>query len=83
MLEKSTNIIILFNKIFESLFDAVPDIRDSLINCPLNALKNNDVITFLKKTLGHAISIEGYKELVEHGISDKSPLTRDDHFLVR
>jgi hypothetical protein len=79
MLEKSTNIIILFNKIFESLFDAVPDnVRDSLINCPLNALKNNEVITFLKKTLGHAISIEAYKELVEHGISDKSPLTRDD-----
>ena len=79
MLEKSTNIIILFNKIFESLFDTVPDnVRESLINCPLNALKNNDVITFLKKTLGHAISIEAYKELVEHGISDKSPLTRDD-----
>jgi len=79
MLEKSTNIIILFNKIFESLFDTVPDnVRDSLINCPLNALKNNDVITFLKKTLGHAISIEAYKELVEYGISDKSPLTRDD-----
>jgi hypothetical protein len=79
MLEKSTNIIILFNKIFESLFDTVPDnIRESLINCPLNALKNNDVITFLKKTLGHVISIEAYKELVEHGISDKSPLTRDD-----
>ena len=79
MLEKSTNIIILFNKIFESLFDSVPDnVRESLINCPLNALKNNDVIAFLKKTLGNAISIEAYKELVEHGISDKSPLTRDD-----
>jgi hypothetical protein len=79
MLEKSTNIIILFNKIFESLFDTVPDnVRESLINCPLNALKNDDAITFLKKTLGHAISIEAYKELVEHGISDKSPLTRDD-----
>jgi hypothetical protein len=78
MLEKSTNIIILFNKLSDSLFDTVPDIRDSLINCPLNALKNNDTITFLKKTLGNAISIEAYKELVEHGISDKSPLTRDD-----
>ena len=78
MLEKSTNIIILFNKIPESLFDVVPDIRESFINCPLNALKNNDAIAFLKKTLGHVISIEAYKELVEHGISDKSPLTRDD-----
>jgi len=79
MLEKSTNIIILFNKTNESFFDTFSDnVRESLINCPLNALKNNDVITFLKKTLGHAISIEAYKELVEHGISDKSPLTRDD-----
>jgi len=79
MLEKSTNIIILFNKITESLFDSVSDnVRESLINCPLNALKNNDAIAFLKRTLGHAISIEAYKELVDHGISDKSPLTRDD-----
>lgn len=80
MLEKSTNLIILFNKVHnESFFDEIPDnMRESLINCPLNALKSEAVIKILKKRLGNGISIEGYKELVEHGMSDKSPLTRDE-----
>jgi hypothetical protein len=78
-LEDSSNLIILLRKKDKSVLnDLDVNIRDSLINCPLNALRNETVITYLKNIVDNVISIETYKELVEHGISDKSPLTRED-----
>jgi hypothetical protein len=80
-LSDSTNIIVLMKKTDLNIFNNLPtDIKDSLINCPLNALKNNDILNYIKSLFDCVISIEAYKELVEHGISDCSPLTRDDIF---
>ena len=80
-LSDSTNIIILMKITDVNVFNNLPtDVKDSLINCPLNALKNDDILNYIKSLFDCAISIEAYKELVEHGISDSSPLTRDDIF---
>lgn len=80
-LSDSTNIIVLMKKTDLNVFNNLPtNIKDSLINCPLNALKNNDILNYIKSLFDCVISIEAYKELVEHGISDSSPLTRDDIF---
>jgi hypothetical protein len=46
----------------------------------LNALRNNDIINYVKSLFDSVISLESYKELVEYGISDKSPLTREQIF---
>ena len=80
-LTDSTNIIILMKKTSVNVFlNLSTEERDSLINCPLNALNNKDILNYIKSLFDCAISIEAYKELVEHGISDKSPLTRKEIF---
>jgi hypothetical protein len=81
-LSDSSNMILLMKKNNgASIFDELETkTRDSLINCPLNALSNNNIILYIKSLLDCVISIEAYKELVEYGISDKSPLTRDEIF---
>ena len=80
-LSDSSNMILLMKKNGSSVFDDLPtNIRDSLINCPLNALRNKDILNYIKSLMDCIISIEAYKELVEYGISDKSPLTRDQIF---
>ena len=80
-LEDSSNLVILMKKNDSNVFGDLPtNIRDSLINCPLNALRNNDIINYVKSLFDSVISLETYKELVEHGISDKSPLTREEIF---
>ncbi len=80
-LSDTSNMIILVKKSHSSIFEDLPtNIRDSLINCPLNALRNNDILLHIKSLLDCAISIEAYQELVEYGISDKSPLTREEIF---
>jgi len=77
----SSNMIILMKRNGSSVFDDLPtNLRDSLINCPLNALRNNEILMYIKSLLDSVISIEAYKELVEYGISDKSPLTREEIF---
>jgi hypothetical protein len=77
----SSNMIILVKRNGSSVFDDLPtNLRDSLINCPLNALRNNEILMYIKSLLDSVISIEAYKELVEYGISDKSPLTREEIF---
>ena len=80
-LSDSSNMILLMKKTNSSVFDDLPTcLRDSLINCPLNALRNNDILNYIKSLFDCVISIEAYKELVEYGISDKSPLTREQIF---
>jgi len=77
----SSNMIILMKRNGSSVFDDLPtNLRDSLINCPLNALRNNEILIYIKSLLDCVISIEAYKELVDYGISDKSPLTREEIF---
>lgn len=80
-LSDSSNMILLMKKNGSSVFDDLPtNIRDSLINCPLNALRNKDILNYIKSLMDCVISIEAYKDLVDYGISDKSPLTRDQIF---
>ena len=80
-LSDSSNMILLMKKTNSSVFDDLPTcLRDSLINCPLNALRNNDILNYIKSLFDCVISIEAYKELVDYGISDKSPLTREQIF---
>ena len=81
-LSESSNMILLMKKNNgASIFDELETkTRDSLINCPLNALSNTDILLYIKSILDCVISIEAYKELVDYGISDKSPLTRDEIF---
>ena len=80
-LTDSSNMILLMKKRGSSVFDDLPtNLRDSLINCPLNALRNNDILNYIKSLMDCVISIEAYKELVDYGISDKSPLTREEIF---
>ncbi len=80
-LDESTNVIILMKRNGKSVFDDLPvHMRDSLINCPLNALRNNDILSYMKSLMDNDISIESYKDLVDNGISDRSPLTRDEIF---
>jgi len=80
-LSDTSNMIILMKRNGSSIFANLPtNVRDSLINCPLNALRNHDILMYIKSLLDCVISIEAYKELVEYGISDKSPLTRDEIF---
>ena len=54
------------------------EIPDSFINCPLSSLSNNDFISYVKSFIDSIISLESYKELVDYGISDRSPLTRSE-----
>ena len=80
LLADSCNLIILIRK-NDSLFDYLKDnkdIKESLINCPLNALNNQDVLIYIKGMIDNIISIEAYKELIEYGISEKSPLTKEE-----
>lgn len=80
-LEDSSNIIILMKKTEKIMWhDLEKNLQDMLINNPLNGIKNNAVCDFIKSTLDCVISIETYKELVDHGISDTSPLTREEIF---
>jgi hypothetical protein len=80
-LDESTNVIILMKRNGISVFDNLPvHMRDSLINCPLNALRNNDILSYMRTLMDNDISIESYKELVDNGISDRSPLTREEIF---
>ena len=78
---ETSNMVILMKKSNVSIFGNLSkDIIDSIINCPLNVLRHLDILGYIKSLLDCAISIEAYKELVDYGISDKSPLTRDDIF---
>ena len=80
-LSESSNMIILKKRNGSSIFADLPtNIRDSLINCPLNALRNHDILMYIKSLLDCVISIEAYKDLIDYGISDKSPLTRNEIF---
>lgn len=80
-LEGSSNFVILIKKSHSSIFEDLPtNLRDSLINCPLNILRNHDLLNYIKSLLDCVISLEAYQELVDHGISDKSPLTRSEIF---
>lgn len=80
-MEDSSNLILLMKKKDSSVFDNLPtNVRDSLINCPLNALRNNEILMYIKSLFDCVISIEAYKDLVDYGISEKSPLTRDEIF---
>lgn len=78
-LEFSENVIILMKKNGQSIFDNLSnDEINSIINCPLNSLRNKNILDYLKSLFDCAISIEAYKDLCEYGISDCSPLTRED-----
>lgn len=78
-LEFSENIIILMKKNGQSIFDNLSnDEINSIINCPLNALRNKNLVDYLKTLFDCVISIEAYKDLCDYGISDSSPLTRED-----
>ena len=80
-LECSPNIIILMRKNGNSVFDYLSTNHiNAIINCPLNALDNIYIVKYLKTLFDSCISIEAYKELCEHGISDSSPLTREEIF---
>lgn len=80
-LEESSNFVILMKKSHSSIFEDLPtNVRDSLINCPLNILRNHDLLNYIKSLLDCVISLEAYQELVEYGMSDKSPLTRNEIF---
>ena len=63
----------------QSIFDNLSnDEINSIINCPLNALRNKNLVDYLKTLFDCVISIEAYKDLCDYGISDSSPLTRED-----
>ena len=80
-LSDTSSMILLMKKNGSSVFDNLPtNIRDSLINCPLNALRNKGILNYIRSLMDCAISIEAYKDLVEYGMSDKSPLTRNQIF---
>ena len=77
----TSNIIILMRRKNSTVLSDMPtNLRDSLINCPLNALRNKNIMLHIKSLFDSVISIEAYKDLVEHGISDESPLTREEIF---
>jgi hypothetical protein len=79
-LDGSRNVMILFKK-RDSLFRSLGDdknLKDALTNCPMNALCNPEVLEYMKGFLDRAISFEAYKQLIDHGMSDESPLTRDE-----
>jgi len=81
LMEESSNMILIMKKTGSSIFDDLPtNLRDSLINCPLNALRNTSILMYIKSLFDCVISIEAYKDLVDYGISDNSPLTRDEIF---
>jgi hypothetical protein len=44
----------------------------------LSASNNPDVLSYIKGMMDNVISIEAYKELIEHGISEQSPLTKEE-----
>ena len=78
-LDDSDNPVILVKT--GSLFKFLGDnkgLKEALTNCPLDALNNPIVLEYMKGLLDNVISMETYKELIEHGMSDKSPLTRED-----
>ena len=80
LLTDSCNLIILIRK-KDSLFNYLKDnkdVKESLINCPLNASNIPDVLSYMKGIIDNVISIEAYKELIEYGISAKSPLTKEE-----
>lgn len=80
-LDYSSNVVILMKKTEKNMWHGLEkNLQDMLINNPLNGIKNNAVCDFIKSTLDCVISIETYKELVDHGISDTSPLTREEIF---
>jgi hypothetical protein len=74
-LDNSINFVILLKKT-----DTFFDIPDSFINNPLSSLYNEEFVNHLKSIFDCVISLESYKDLVDHGISNKSPLTRDKIF---
>jgi len=80
LLDNSCNMMILVrNK--DSLFNYIKDnkdLKESLTNCPLSASNNPEVLSYIKGMMDNVISIEAYKELIEHGISDQSPLTKEE-----
>jgi hypothetical protein len=79
LLDSSCNLMILIRKkdsLFSHLHDK--DIKDLLTNCPLNAFNIPNVLIYIKGLLDNVISIEAYKELIEYGISEKSPLTKEE-----
>jgi hypothetical protein len=82
LMADSCNFMILIRK-KDSLFQFLgqedhKDLKELLTNCPLNALNHAVVLDYMKGLLDNVISIEAYKELIEHGISAESPLTRED-----
>ena len=82
LLADSCNLMILIRK-KDSLFKFLgqedhKDLKELLTNCPLNALNHAVVLDYMKGLMDNVISIEAYKELIEHGISGESPLTRED-----
>ena len=82
LMADSCNLMILIRK-KDSLFNFLgqedhKELKDLLTNCPLNALNHAVVLDYMKGLMDNVISIEAYKELIEHGISGESPLTRED-----
>ena len=80
LLDNSCNMMILIRK-KDSLFEHLcnnKEVKELLTNCPLNASNNPDVLSYIKGIMDNVISIEAYKELIEHGISEKSPLTKEE-----
>jgi phosphotransferase system IIB component len=80
LLDNSCNMMILVRK-KDSLFNYIKDNKDakeSLTNCPLIASNYPNVLSYIKGMMDNVISIEAYKELIEHGISDQSPLTKEE-----
>lgn len=82
LMADSCNFMILIRK-KDSLFHFLgqeehKELKDLLTNCPLNALNHAVVLDYMKGLMDNVISIEAYKELIEHGISGESPLTRED-----
>ena len=80
LLDNSCNMMILIRKkdsLFKYLCDN-KDVKESLTNCPLNASNIPDVLSYIKGMMDNVISIEAYKELIEYGISEKSPLTKEE-----
>ena len=80
-LEKSSNIVVLIKRNHRHLYDDLDkDIKNLITNCPLNVLKNQQIVEYIKNMTDCCISLEAYKDLVTHGISNESPLTRDQIF---
>lgn len=80
LLDDSCNMMILIRK-KDSLFKYLnenKDLKESLTNCPLSASNNPDVLNYIKRMMDNVISIEAYKELIDHGISEQSPLTKEE-----